>query len=110
MKARIRHLEFEPGRRILAVSDVHGNLPYLRGLLDRVRFDARDYLVFVGDIIEKGPQSLETLRFTNPKAVYEIKYLPADSTINWVSRDTAWLIEHKEEMLEKWNALYTEIR
>ena len=63
MKARIRHLEFEPGRRILAVSDVHGNLPYLRGLLDRVRFDARDYLVFVGDIIEKGPQSLETLRF-----------------------------------------------
>ena len=53
---------------------------------------------------------LETLRFTNPKAVYEIKYLPADDTINWVSRDTAWLIEHKEEMLEKWNTLYTETR
>ena len=53
---------------------------------------------------------LETLRFTNPKAVYEIKYLPPDNTINWVSRDTAWLIEHKEEMLEKWNTLYTETR
>ena len=53
---------------------------------------------------------LETLRFTNPKAVYEIKYLPADDTINWVSRDTAWLIEHKEAMLEKWNTLYTETR
>ena len=53
---------------------------------------------------------LETLRFTNPKAHYEIKYLPADDTINWVSRDTAWLIDHKAEMLEKWNALYTETR
>ncbi len=53
---------------------------------------------------------LETLRFTNPKAHYEIKYLPADDTINWVTRDTAWLIEHKAEMLEKWNALYTATR
>ena len=53
---------------------------------------------------------LETLRFTNPKARYEIKYLPADDTINWVSRDTSRLIEHKAEMLEKWNALYAETR
>lgn len=53
---------------------------------------------------------LETLRFTNPKAHYEIKYLPPDDTINWVTRDTAWLVEHKKEMLEKWNTLYTETR
>ncbi len=53
---------------------------------------------------------LETLRFTNPKAKYEIKYLPPDDTIHWVTRDTAWLIEHKAEMLEKWNTLYTETR
>ena len=52
---------------------------------------------------------LETLRFTNPKATYEIKRLPADDTINWVPRDTAWLTEHKAELLEKWNALYAEL-
>ncbi len=51
---------------------------------------------------------LETLRFTNPKAVYDIPYLPANDTINWVPRDTAWLTEHKAELLEKWNALYAE--
>ena len=51
---------------------------------------------------------LETLRFTNPKAVYDIPYLPANDTINWVSRDTAWLTEHKAELLEKWNAIYAE--
>lgn len=52
---------------------------------------------------------LQTLRFTNPKAEYEIAWLPADSEINWVDRDVAWLTEHKGEMLEKWNALYAEV-
>ena len=51
---------------------------------------------------------LETLRFTNPKAVYDIPYLPANDTINWVSRDVAWLTEHKAELLAKWNAIYAE--
>ena len=27
---------FAPGRRIIAVSDVHGNLDFFRGLMDRV--------------------------------------------------------------------------
>ena len=49
--------------RVLAVSDVHGNLPYLRGLLDSVRFSPDDTLVLVGDLLEKGPQSLDTLRY-----------------------------------------------
>lgn len=52
---------------------------------------------------------LQTLRFTNPKAQYEITWLPPDSEITWVDRDVAWLTEHKDEMLEKWNALYAEI-
>ena len=53
---------------------------------------------------------LETLRFTNPKAKYTIKYLPPDDTIKWVTRDVKWLTAHKAELLEKWNALYTETR
>lgn len=52
---------------------------------------------------------LETLRMTNPKAKYTITYLPADDTINWVKRDTKWLIDNKAAMLEKWNALFAEI-
>ena len=53
---------------------------------------------------------LETLRFTNPKAKYEIKYLPPDESIKWVPRDTAWLTEHKAEILAKWNEIYAETR
>ena len=62
-KAKVEYRRFEPGRRILVVSDVHGQLDYLRGLLDKVQFSERDYLIFDGDILEKGPRSLETLRF-----------------------------------------------
>lgn len=63
MRARVQHLKLPPERRVLAVSDVHGNLPYLRGLLEKARFGGGDVLVIVGDLLEKGPQSLDTLRF-----------------------------------------------
>jgi hypothetical protein len=63
MRAKVARLAFPAGRRILAVSDIHGNLPYLKGLLRRVNFSATDELVIVGDMLEKGPQSLDTLRF-----------------------------------------------
>ena len=54
---------FEPGRRIIAVSDVHGNLDFFRGLMDQVGLTPSDILVLVGDLVEKGPDSLTTLRF-----------------------------------------------
>ena len=60
--ARIEKLHIEPGRRVLAVSDVHGCLPYLRGLLEKARFGGDDLLIFDGDFLEKGEQSLGTLR------------------------------------------------
>ncbi len=47
-----------------AVGDLQGCFDPLRCLLDRVQFDAsRDQLWSVGDIVNRGPQSLECLRF-----------------------------------------------
>jgi len=60
---RIEKLNIEPGKRILAVSDIHGCLDYLRGALEKVHFSDDDILFIVGDIIEKGPDSLGTLRY-----------------------------------------------
>ena len=53
----------EPGRRVVAVSDIHGNLPFLKGLLERVALTPDDVLVLVGDLLEKGRDSLATLRY-----------------------------------------------
>lgn len=61
--ARVIRPDFAPGRRILAVSDIHGNLPFFRGLLEKVEFSQDDILVIVGDLLEKGTQSLELLRY-----------------------------------------------
>ncbi len=61
--ARVLSLDIPAGRRILVVSDIHGNLPYFRGVLERAGFSDRDELIVDGDFLEKGPDSLGTLRF-----------------------------------------------
>ena len=50
------------GRRILAVSDIHGNLPYFDGLLKKAGFGADDTLIIAGDFLERGDYCLATLR------------------------------------------------
>ncbi len=59
--ARIERLDIASGRRILAISDIHANIPYFKGVLEKARFSSKDELIIDGDFLEKGQDSLKTL-------------------------------------------------
>ena len=39
--------------RIIVISDIHGNLAYLRGLTDKLHLRPDDQLILLGDLVER---------------------------------------------------------
>lgn len=60
--AAVRHVNFDNYKRVIVMSDIHGDSTGLAGVLEHVHFSDTDALVLVGDLIEKGRYSLEVLR------------------------------------------------
>ena len=63
MRAVVKRLEPRPGQRVIAISDIHGNLEVFQKLLMKIQFSTEDLLIIVGDMLEKGPKSLDTLHY-----------------------------------------------
>lgn len=63
MKAVVKTLEPRKGQRIIAISDIHGNLVVFQKLLQKVGFQKEDILILDGDMLEKGPRNLDTLYY-----------------------------------------------
>lgn len=61
---KIDKVIFSEQARILVTSDIHANLSRFQKLLIEMNYDSdKDYLIIVGDMIEKGHQNIQTLNF-----------------------------------------------
>ncbi len=48
---------------MIAIGDIHGRLSKLTGLIEKIGSTAKDRLVFLGDYIDRGPDSYEVVEF-----------------------------------------------
>lgn len=62
-KTKIQKITCDENKRIIAISDIHGEVTYLDGVLKKAGYSKDDILVIVGDLIEKGRESLKTVRY-----------------------------------------------
>ncbi len=63
MKTKIVNLTLDLNRRLLFISDIHGNLDLLKKGLDKVKFCDDDYLFILGDFIEKHDDNISILDY-----------------------------------------------
>lgn len=49
--------------RIIVISDIHGHLDLFKRLLKKVNYTSEDYLVILGDFVEKGDQVIDTIHY-----------------------------------------------
>ncbi|MBY0122758.1 metallophosphoesterase [Bacillus sp. S/N-304-OC-R1] len=59
----IHKLNLDRNRRVVMVSDIHANLSVFKRLLEKIHYRPDDYLFIIGDLCEKGLNSLETVRY-----------------------------------------------
>ena len=73
--------------RTVIVGDVHGCRRELEQLLDRIRFGNGDRLVFVGDLIARGPDSLGVLDVVRRTGALVVRGNHEQKLLDWYEDD-----------------------
>lgn len=77
--------------RTIIVGDVHGCRLELEALLERVAFGSGDRLVFVGDLIARGPDSLGVLDVARRTGALVVRGNHEQKLLDWRRHRTAWM-------------------
>lgn len=77
--------------RTIIVGDVHGCSEELSRLLDRLRFASGDRLVFVGDLVARGPDSLGVLDIARQTGAIIVRGNHEHKLVTWRAARAAWL-------------------
>lgn len=87
MQTKIHKLTLPDSKRILMISDIHGHATGFETLLKKAGFCKQDILIIVGDIVEKGPESLKALRMI-------MKLVQSGNTYALLGNVDLWRLEH----------------
>ncbi len=60
MNEKIVHVDVEDNYRLVVISDVHGDVDTLDRLLGKLNLEKEDYLILLGDFLNRGPKNYET--------------------------------------------------
>lgn len=71
-----------PGQRLLVVSDIHGQPNLLEQLLKKMEYGGDDILIIIGDLIEKGPESLKVVRYVMDLSLENYVYVSMGN-VDW---------------------------
>ncbi len=96
----IKRICLKEYKRIIMVSDIHGELNLFDDLLQKVGFSADDALVIVGDLTEKGDRSLETLRY--------VMSLKEGGNVFAVMGNNDYITTELDDLSEKANSAFLE--
>ena len=81
----------DDGLRTIIVGDVHGCRAELEGLLERLAFAGGDRLVFVGDLVARGPDSLGVLDVVRRTGAIVVRGNHEQKLLDWRRARTAWM-------------------
>ncbi|KAF9916320.1 hypothetical protein BX616_004047 [Lobosporangium transversale] len=79
-----QELRPQKGRRTIIVGDIHGGLVGFNGFLKDIKFKrGKDRLILVGDIVSKGPYSLEVINKARALKAKCVRGNHDDKVIRW---------------------------
>lgn len=94
--------EFPADGRVLMISDIHGHANVLSKLLRKSAFSPRDTLVVVGDLLEKGAESLRVVRTLMAlSATHRVYTLIGNMDVWTLSRLLSDREDKRRELLER---------
>jgi hypothetical protein len=77
--------------RTVIVGDVHGCRVELERLLDRIGFASGDRLVFVGDLVARGPDTLGVLDIARQTGAVIVRGNHEEKLLAWRAAREAWM-------------------
>ncbi len=103
MEFKHQHIDLSSFQRAFVIGDIHGKLGHLKHTLQYINFNPiNDVLICVGDLIDRGPQSADTLRFYSENDWFHS--IAGNHELMMSNAMSVWTLDKKEDrkLIDLW--------